>query len=201
MEFNIENYFQYPKSHPTLIMTKVQTKLIPIYKDFIAKYMTKVKTITEGENSREIILYEDFKDMLRNLLSDEITEHEIVTLCRHFGIETRKSKREFREMIRSIVQGEIFRGLWCDIDRLKEFIYHLSPTNVDYLSESQLRRVIKGCKIPLDDAIIKQLFEVLNRNENSEFEVRDFLNFIDLKDCKACPVPPINPKVKKIFYF
>lgn len=176
-------------------MTKVQTKLIPIYKDFIAAYMTKVKTIQEGENTREIILYEDFKDMLRNLLGNQITEHEIVTLCRHFAIETKKSPREFREMIRSIVQGEIYRGLWCDIDRLKEFIYHLSPTNVDYLSERQLRRVIKACRIPLDDAIIRQLFEVLNRNEYNEFEVQDFLNFINLKDCKACPVPPVNPKV------
>lgn len=176
-------------------MTKVQTRLIPIYKDFIAAYMTKVKTIKHEEFMREIILYEDFKEMLRNLLGNEITEHEIVTLCRHFAVETRKSPRDFRDMIRSIVQGEIFRGLWCDMERLKEFIYHLSPTNVEFLSETQMRRVIKGCKIPIDDAIIRQLFEVLNRNENSEIEVADFLSFINLKECKACPVPPVNPKV------
>jgi Ca2+-binding EF-hand superfamily protein len=166
-----------------------------MYKEFIAMYMTKVKAIPEGDFNREIILYEDFKDMLRYLLGNEITEHEIVTLCRHFAIETPKSPRDFRDMIRSIVQGEIFRGLWSDMDRLKEFIYHLSPTNVEYLSERQLRRVIKACRIPLDDAIIRQLFEVLNRNEYNEFEVQDFLDFINLKECKACPVPPVNPKV------
>lgn len=157
--------------------------------------MTKVKTVKEGEISKEFICYEDFKDLLRTLLTDSITEHEIVTLCRHFAIKTRKSPRDYRDMIRSIVQGEIHRGLWSDMDRLKEFIYHLSPTNVDYLSERLLRRVIKGCRIPLDEAIVCQLFEVLNRNENMEFEVEDFFNFIDLSRSMACPVPPINPKV------
>lgn len=160
--------------------------------------MTKVKTVKEGDNIKEFICYEDFKDMLRTLLTDSITEQEIVTLCRFFAIQTRKSPRDHREMIRSIVQGEIFRGLWSDMDRLKEFIYHLSPSNVDFLSERQLRRVIKACRIPLDDAIIRQLFDVLNRNENLDFDVDDFIGFIDLSKCKACPLPPVNPKVKLI---
>lgn len=162
--------------------------------------MTKVKAVQEGESFKEFICYEDFKEMLRDLLADSITEHEIVTICRFFAIQTRKSPREHREMIRSIVQGEIYRGLWSDMDRLKEFIYHLSPNNIDYLSERQLRRVIKGCRIPLDEALIRQLFEVLNRNENMEFETQDFFDFIDLSKYKACPVPPVNPKVRNLIF-
>jgi Ca2+-binding EF-hand superfamily protein len=157
--------------------------------------MTKVKTVQEGDKFQEFIGYEDFKNMLRDLLKDDITEHEIVTLCRYFSIETKKSPREFREMIRSIVQGFITRELWSDVDRLKEFIYHISPGNVNYLNEENLMRVIRGCRIPLDIQVINQLFSVLNRNENGEFDVKDFLSFIDLKNYKATPVPPINPKV------
>lgn len=187
--------FQYPMSHPHLIIMKIRQRLEPIYKDFIACYMTKVKVLKEGEINREFIEYEDFKNMLRELLVDEVTEQEIVTLCRHFAIQTKKSPLEFREMIRSIVQGEIYRELWCDVDRLKEFIYHLSPNNVEYLSGDNLLKVIRACRVPLDIAIVKQLFAVLKKNENNEFEVRDFLNFIDIKSYKAVPVPPINPKV------
>lgn len=188
-------------SHPHIILSKVKGQLNPIYKDFIANYMTRVKTVQEGENSKEFIDYEDFKNMLRDLLGEAITEQEIVTLCRYFAIKTKKSPREYRELIKSIVQGEITRGLWNDTERLKEFIYHLSPTNVEFLSEKQMRRVIKACKIPIDDAIIVQLFEVLYRNENLEIEVQDFFNFIDLTKCKACPVPPVNPKVILLFDF
>jgi Ca2+-binding EF-hand superfamily protein len=182
-------------SHPHIILSKVKSQLTPIYKDFIANYMMKVKTVQAGEMTKEFIDYEDFKNMLRDLLSDAISEQEIVTLCRYFAIKTKKSPREYRELIQSIVQGEIHRGLWSDMDRLKEFIYHLSPTNVDFLNEKQMRRVIKACKIPIDDAIIAQLFEVLNRNESLEIDVQDFFSFIDLSKSKACPVPPVNPKV------
>jgi len=34
----------------------------------------------------------------------------------------------------------------------------------------------------------------LNRNDNGDIEVKDFLNFINIKVCKAIPVPPVNPK-------
>jgi Ca2+-binding EF-hand superfamily protein len=178
-----------------LIIVKIRQRLEPIYKDFIACYMTKVKVHKEDDAEREFIEYEDFKSMLRELLRDEITEQEIVTLCRHFQIATKKTPLEFREMIRSIVQGEIYRELWCDVIRLKEFIYHLSPNNVEYLSEPDLLKVIRGCRVPLDKAIVKQLFAVLKRNSMNEFEVQDFLNFIDMKSYRATPVPPINPKV------
>jgi Ca2+-binding EF-hand superfamily protein len=198
LKFMEEHQELYPMSHAHLILSKVKNKLAPIYKDFIACYMTKVKAYKENEMLQEFIGYEDFKTMLHELLGDEITEQEIVTLCRHFSITTKKSPREFREMLRSIVQGEIYRELWSDIDRMKEFIYHISPNNVDYLSERDLMRVIRGCKVPLDIAIINQLFTVLNRNECNEFEVADFINFIDLKECKAPPVPPINAKVRKL---
>lgn len=194
LKFMEEHKEIYPLSHPHLILTKVKNKLAPIYKDFIACYMTKVKVYKENNVMQEFIGYEDFKTMLRELLGDEITEHEIVTLCRHFSIPTKKSPREFREMLRSIIQGEIYRELWSDIDRMREFIYHLSPNNVEYLTEKQLMRVIRGCKIPLDIAIIQQLFAVLNRNEQNEYEVADFISFIDMKQCKAAPVPRVNPK-------
>lgn len=160
--------------------------------------MTKVNTFQDDGALQEFIGYEDFKNMLRDLLADDITEHEIVTLCRHFLISKRKSIEEFRENIRSIVQGEIFRELWSEVERLKEFIYHLSPNNVEYLSKNDLLRVIRACKVPLDPAIVQQLCTVLNKNDIGDFNVQDFLNFIDLKNCKAQPVPPINPKVNLI---
>lgn len=178
-------------SHPTLILTKVREKLRPMYKEFISRYMMKVKV----SESMEFICYEDFKNLLIDLLGDAIVEHEVVTLCRHFAVDTKQSPRVHREEVRSIVQGEIYRDLWDDLERTKEFIQHLSPEKVDFLSEQKILTIVRGCRVPIDIAIVRQMFEVLNRNELGEIEVKDFLNFIDLKCCKAPPVPPVNPKV------
>lgn len=182
-------------SHSPIILTKVRDVLRPIYKDFIACYMTKVKTFQKGETTVEFICYEDFKNFLKDLLGEAIVEHEIVTLCRHFAIETKDSPRAHRETVRSIVQGEILRELWDDLDRTKEFIYHLSPDNTKFLSEPKMLTMIRACRLPLDSMIVRQMFEVLNRNECNEIEVKDFMSFVDIKQCKASPVPPINPKV------
>lgn len=193
--------FQYPMSHASIILTKVRDKLRPMYKDFIARYMTMVKVSQKAGVACEFICYEHFKNMLKDLLGDAIVEHEIVTLCRHFAVETKSSPFSQRETIRSMVQGEIIRELWDDMERTKEFIYHLSPGSVDFLTDQQMLTVIRGCRIPLDIAIVHQVFEVLNRNENNEIEVKDFFSFIDVRSCKAPPVPPINPKVtKKVFF-
>lgn len=183
-------------SHPTIIITKVRSKLRPIYKDFVASYMTKVKMSKQGDSTIEFISYEDFKNLLKDLLGEAIVEHEIVSLCRHFAVETKESPLAHREEVRSIVQGEIVRELWDDIERTKEFIYHLSPGNVCHLNDKNMLCVIRGCRIPLDKAIVRQMFEVLNRNAAGEIEVNDFFNFVDVKNCKAAPVPPVNPKVR-----
>lgn len=182
-------------SNPVIILTKVRDKLRPIYKDFIACCMTKVKVFQADGITCEFICYDDFKTLLKDLLGEAIVEHEVVTLCRHFAVETKESPRVNREAVRSIVQGEIIRELWDDIERTKEFIYHLSPENVAFLSDERMMKVIRACRVPLDIMIVRQMFAVLNRNACGDIEVKDFLQFVDIKSCKAPPVPPINPKV------
>ncbi|CRK98354.1 CLUMA_CG011714, isoform A [Clunio marinus] len=185
----------YPLSHPTIILTKIRDRLRPIYKDFVARFMTKVKVSEKGE----FICYEDFKNFLKDLLNDEIVEHEIVTLCRYFAIEIDEDSLQSQRLnLRSIVQAEIIRELWDDMDRTKELIFHLNPDNIEYISKEKLLTVIRGCRIPLDIAIIQQMFDVLNQNECHEIKLKDFFYFIDAKSCKAPPIPPVNPKKQEV---
>jgi hypothetical protein len=99
--------------------------------------------------------------MLKELLGDNIVEHEIVILCRFFSIHKKRKAEDHRELIRSVVHGEINRGLWDDMDRLKEFIYHVNPEKLKYLPEQKIWIIIRACKIPLDPAIVQQLLAVL----------------------------------------
>jgi hypothetical protein len=142
LKFMEDNKELYPFSHPTIILGKVRSRLEPIYKDFIARYMMKVKVSQQNGESCEFLCYEDFKDLLKDLLADEIVEQEIITLCRYFAVLQKESPRTQRENVRSIVQGEIIRELWDDIERTKEFIYHLSPDNVDYLPDPMMLKVL-----------------------------------------------------------
>lgn len=182
-------------SHAVLITTKVREKMRPVYKDFIARFMTKVITI----GNTECMSNEDFKTLLTDLLVNAIVEHEIVTLTRFYAIKEKRVPMDFRENIRQMVQGEIVRGLWEDTQRTRELICHLSADNTKFLPESIVWKVIRGCRVPIDKAQAEQMLKVLQRNENDEIDVEDLFYFLDVKTIsKAGLCPPVNPKVKLI---
>ena len=61
LEFMEQHKDEFPLSNINIITSKIRCCLMPIYKDFISCYMTKVKTLTNGDQSCEFICYEDFK--------------------------------------------------------------------------------------------------------------------------------------------
>ena len=143
-----------------MILSKVRDHLRSIYKDFIARYMTKVKTEKTGNGFQEIMAYPDYKNLLMELLGDDIVEQEIVTLCRHFSMQLHRDPKDHRETMRSLIHQEIYRNIWDDLVNMKEFIYHLDPEQRHYLPEKTLRTVIRGSRVPIDIALIDQLFAV-----------------------------------------
>lgn len=98
--------------------------------------------------------------MLTELLGDEIVEHEIVALCRFFSIHAKKKPQDNREMLRSVIHGEIGRGLWDDFENLVHFLYHVDPAKREYLEEKDIFTVIRGAKVPLDRNLVKQFMAV-----------------------------------------
>lgn len=98
--------------------------------------------------------------MLKELLGEEIVEHEIVTLCRYFSIHTIKRPEQNREMVRSVIHCEISRGLWDDYDNLVHLLNHVDPTKHCYLPEKDILIVIRGGKVPLDRNLVKQFMAV-----------------------------------------
>lgn len=102
-----------------------------------------------------------FRTALLELLGDGITEHEIMTIVRYFAAEKGRRAICDRETIRSIVQMEIQRDLWNNMDRLKEHIYHLDPENTSgILSNRLLRTVIKANRLPIKDVLAESLLSV-----------------------------------------
>lgn len=66
-------------------MDKIREKLRPIYKDFICKFLKPC--IDNGERPQEcknILSFYQLEAALKELLRDDITKHEIITVARHF---------------------------------------------------------------------------------------------------------------------
>lgn len=167
------------------IMNKIREAIRPIYKDFIAKY------IPTTSNS-EYINYETMKRALVELLKNDITDHEIITICRHFSAEQEPAEVCNRDAVKATAQMEIKRNLWNAFEQLKSHIFHLNEERRSHLKESVLRTVIRGCALPFPPELVDDIFKVLNKNTEGEFEICDFLNMIDVS-CNPSPeIPPMN---------
>lgn len=159
---------QYPMANISSIMSKVKEAIEPIYKDFIGKYLgvvpltdEKVSTMPETIH----ICHDTTAFALRELLNDKITEHEIVTFLRHFDARkhTQQSTHTVydRSTVQSLVQMAIANKLWDDFDAIKELIYDLDPENHNgCMKPAKLRSIIKGCRLPITDILINDMFHV-----------------------------------------
>lgn len=112
-----------------------------------------------GENV-STMCFDTLRTALIDVLGDDITEHEIVTVARYFSAEHKAETHCNRDLIRSVVHLELNRALWDDLDRLQEHLYHIDPTNSGYMSEALLRSAIAACRIPLKPTLVGFMFAV-----------------------------------------
>lgn len=174
-------------------MNKVREAIRKNYKDFVCKCLPNGGS-GDGDDHRvtRFVGYETLKQALTNALGDNITNHEIITLCRHFSAEQAPPNSCNKDTIRAAAHLELKRNLWNAMDELKEHLFHINPLNKPFLSEVKLRSIIKGCRLPFSQELIDDIMMVLQRNECDEIEVCDFLNFLDLQCGKIGDITPVN---------
>lgn len=151
---------EFPLSNVSKIVQKIRNALQPIYKDYVARHMSKVVHKKIDDVSVATVSYEALRDMLLELLGDQIVDQEIVTLCRQFSAESKQHVKCDKELVRSAVHAELTRDLWHDLQRTKEHLYHQDPTSDGWMTPSQIVKTIKACRIPLDNALIDGMLEV-----------------------------------------
>lgn len=167
----MENHpFEFPKANIESILNKIQLAIRPVYKDFVAKYIRDATTIesmdttdSQNKNVRTFICYDTIRKALTELLGANIIEHEIVTFIRYFSADKTKPNRKIcnREVIRSVVQFELYRDIWDDVQRVKEYIYHLDPSIVNgFVSRKRLETIIGACKLPMKKILMENMFNV-----------------------------------------
>lgn len=142
-------------------MGKVREALRADYKNFIAKYLPDVCTSVVNDTIQSIVTFELMRKLLIDLLGDNITEQEMVTLFRHFSAERKTSNCE-REKVRSVVHLLLNRNIWDDMARLREHLYHLNPNGDECMEPTRLRSAIMACRLPLDRTLVSDMLLVYN---------------------------------------
>ncbi|XP_060803247.1 EF-hand domain-containing family member C2 [Amyelois transitella] len=175
---------QYPMANITLIMDKIRRTLASVengYKNFVAKYMEAVLP-----DKRELMSVRCFKQAMKEIMCEKMTEHEFLTLIRHFRGDPGMEKSPRREMIRSLVFTDLTRGLWDDRDRLREGLMHADEVGTGVLSQHRLRQLLRAHRLPLNGDLMDCMLSVLKKDENCNILYEDLMDFLDFKTRPVC---------------
>lgn len=212
------NCGQFPFANVASILDKIRCRMgnVSNYKACVAKYWTQIQAEC-GENPGKSIIVSF--DLIRQLLYEifagmqppGITEHEILTVCRHFEatkqVKVGRSEggddgyNDNRQLIRAVVHAELHRNLWQERQRLAEYIQHITQGDASvgsgvgleggsYVTEATLRTIIRGAKLPLSPDQVTLMLNVLETNAAGHISVADFMAFLQVDvTCLSYPVP------------
>ncbi|KAM8721070.1 hypothetical protein ACLKA7_007016 [Drosophila subpalustris] len=184
---------QFTYTNIELILEKIRKVLEPRMADFVSTCVPDCTDLEKKMEKRAVFVsFESLKGALIALMGNAISDHEIITICRHFSGEQAPPNACQRDKVLAAAHLEIKRSLWNGRDELMEHFHHINPTNKPFMTETQVRSTLRGFRMPFTLELIDNILSVLNRNDCDDIEVCDLMNFIDVSCFKGCDMPPIN---------
>ncbi|KAI8033054.1 hypothetical protein M5D96_014192 [Drosophila gunungcola] len=181
---------QFGQANVGAIMEKVRCALKNHMAEFVGACMPDCHDL---EYNRDVfVTFESFKGALIGVIGNLISDHEIITLCRHFSAEKSAPPACDRAAVRAAAHLELNRALWNARDELMEHFHHINPTNQPFMPEHKVRSALRGFRLPFSLELIDHILAILNRNECDDIEVCDLMNFIDVSCGKGCNMPPAS---------
>nr|XP_031833842.1 EF-hand domain-containing family member C2-like [Nomia melanderi] len=179
---------KFPQANIKRILAKLRKILKPVYKEFVELY-TPIKT----DDELQILSYEKLREIIYKYSEGKITEHEMITIARHYSSQEKRELHN-REYVRRLIHTELSRALWMDLDRLKESLHHWDRGQTGFLPRDTMYSVLRGAKIPADVELLNSMLDHIQRNEEGKLDYNDLLRFMDVKIDPVPPIPPINIK-------
>ncbi|XP_032679728.1 EF-hand domain-containing family member C2-like [Odontomachus brunneus] len=180
---------KFPKANRKLIMEKLKENLQPVYDEFVQTYAPPKDT----KDNIRVLEYDMFKEAMSRFMGEKITEHEMITIARHYS-SREKIELRMREYVRNLLHTELGRFLWNDLDRLRENLQHWDRDKTGYLPRESLYTILRGCRVPVDVELLNSMLDHLRKSEDGKLDYNDLLQFMNVKIDPLPPITPVNIK-------
>ncbi|XP_066562925.1 EF-hand domain-containing family member C2 isoform X2 [Amia ocellicauda] len=158
-----------------------------------------------------VIAYEPFRNLLAEVAGDQLSEHEIMVVGRHYGSpETPGSDLGY---LLSLAQEQLRKKQFESFQQMVDSFVHDDQDRTGLLSAQKSRTICKAFKLPLADDLLRATLAKF-ANDKEEVDYGAFLSAINWRDNPA-PTPlsqspnkydvdwseePTGPAVKGISY-
>lgn len=148
----------YPMADIDLIMAKIKLAIQTATKNYIYSIMSLKHEQNKLDAQTAIMA-------LRELMGNNISDHEIVTFVRYFSSKKSESLKiaelNTRSKIQTIVHTTLANELWDDLDRLKKHFFLVGQTYPKgFIPAERLRSLMRQAKIPIVNILADKMFAV-----------------------------------------
>ncbi|XP_015218867.1 EF-hand domain-containing family member C2 isoform X1 [Lepisosteus oculatus] len=173
---------EFPKGNIGTIISKLRSITEPKMKEIKQSFM-----MIDPENTGEIA-YEPFRNLLMDMAGGGMSEHEIMTIGRHYCIQ--EQTEIDLGFLKALAQELLRKKHFESFPDMTNAFMHADEKRTGLLPVWESRTICKAFKLPLPDDLLKAILEKFE-NGKEEVEYNGFLSAINWRDS---PVPTALPE-------
>lgn len=181
MRYMDERCHVFQKNNIIYVMDKLKRKLQTQFKKWAQSFVTGNKSVP----------YHVYRKSLIEAMGDELSEHEILALGRHYIEDCAEDPEKEKKSLRELIHDELRRNLYEDYEKLRECFLHFDPAKTGNTSLADTYSILRGSKIPLSNNIIFRLLRLFSEknDEGEEEAIIKYNKVIEYLDYRKHQVP------------
>ncbi|XP_005614143.3 EF-hand domain-containing family member C2 [Equus caballus] len=144
--------------------------------------------IAADDEQRKMVDYNTFRDILMTLTVGELTDHELITIARHYHVP--EDAYEDVNVLIALAHERFKRNTFENFERLIANCVYQDRENKKVLPTKDIRRLCKSSRLPLTHDLLVSL---LSKFEDSEGQI-NYESFFCALNWRINPVPELEPR-------
>ncbi|XP_047130574.1 EF-hand domain-containing family member C2 isoform X1 [Hydra vulgaris] len=175
LKYMEEHSEEFPQANISLI--------VPKFKKLVHNHASDIQRMFQmaDKTNKQLVPFDTFKSIIKQICGDQITDHEILTLCRAFS-EKKHEEENFDELV-ALLQEQLRKVNYESFSLMQDACSFQDTNNTGLISSFDLHNICKSFKLPLKDDLLQCLLQKVVSPDGKT----DYCKFIELLNWKNLP--------------
>lgn len=169
-----KNSHEFPQANVQCVIPKLKM-LADEHYEAIQEYFRRHDTNNSGQ-----IAFTAFWEMLKQFANSMMTEHEMLTACRHFGDP--RNVEDDLHMIVASVQEQLRKANFENFSVMLDNCAYQDTRKSGFIEGKELHNLCKSFNVPAKQELLDEILMRIERNERSDVNYRQFIQLLNWRD-------------------
>merc|ERR1719378_669236 len=166
------------EAHPAMLPQSNLNEILPKLSQLPASSKEELKQFI-GINGDKTT-FDEFRRFFNQACQGFLSEHEIITLARHFG--EKKKQEDDIEVLVATVQEELRKVNYESFSVMMDACVYQDEDGTGFIPRKDLWNITKSFNVPIKNHLVELVIENTDKNGSDEINYRQFVNFLNWRD-------------------